>query len=175
MKSAITAVLLLFVAGSVVFLVVSESRSPTELRTPAPPTASPGLPERESLKTEGNVPDPADARRAGTVVYYFHGTMRCPTCLKMERYAREAVQEALGAEIDAGLVEWESVNYDESANEHFVREYGLSASALVVVSPDERSTPDWRNLERIWDLANDEAAFKAYVVEAVNAMLRGES
>jgi len=175
MKSAVTAVLLLFVAGSIVFLVVSETRKPTDSTTPAAPTAAPGLPGQEILKTESDVPDPADARRAGTVVYYFHGTMRCPTCLRMERYAREAVEQNLGAEIDAGLVEWHSVNYDEPANEHFLKEYGLTASALVIVSQAQSGADSWRNLDRIWGLVSDETAFRAYVVEEVTAMMRGES
>jgi len=173
MKNAVTAVLLLFVAGSFVFLVVSETRKPTQSTTPVSPTALQGLPGPEGPKTDSTVPDPAGAKRAETIVYYFHGTMRCPTCLRMERYAHEAVEEALGAEIDAGLVEWQSVNYDEPVNEHFVQEYGLSASALVVVSTGERSTSDWRSLERIWDLSGDELAFKTYVVDSVRSMLSG--
>jgi hypothetical protein len=93
----------------------------------------------------------------------------------MERYAREAIEEALAAEINAGLLEWRAVDYDEPANEHFLKEYGLTASALVVLSQGQAGATSWRNLDRIWDLVSDEASFKEYVVETVNAMLRGES
>lgn len=175
MKSAVTAILLLFVAGSIVFLVVSETRRPADSASPPPTGASQALPGQESSKTANVSPDSAPARHAGTVAYYFHGTMRCPTCLKMEQYAREAIEEAFAAEMDAGLIEWHGVNYDEPANEHFLKEYGLTASALVVVGASSGGPGQWRNLDRIWDLVNDEGAFKAYVVEAVTAMLRGES
>ena len=176
MKSIVTVVLLLFVAASVVYLVVSETRSKPATTDSAPTTApgigtgtdrNPGLATQPGLTNERTAP--------GVVVYYFHGAMRCPTCLKMERYAHEAIEEAFAAGIDAGLIEWRALNYDEPVHEHFVKEYGLTASALVVVSQAHAGADSWRNLDRIWDLVSDEVAFKVYVVEAVNAVLRGES
>lgn len=174
-RKAITAVLLLFVACSIVFLVASETRTSTDGTAPVPATASTGTPQPLNSTTEGTALVPVDASRAETVVYYFHGTMRCPTCLKMEQYAREAVEKAFVAEINAGRIAWQALNYDEPANEHFLKEYGLTASAIVVVSWTHAGTATWRSLDRIWDLVGDEAAFKAYVVEAVSTMRRGES
>ncbi len=66
------------------------------------------------------------------------------------------------------------MDYDQPANEHFVRQYGLSASALVLVGPDGKPG-SWQKLDRTWELVDDEAAFKAYVVEAVAGVLRGPS
>jgi len=68
------------------------------------------------------------------VAYYFHGTMRCPTCLKMEQYARDAIESGYQTEIGSGRVRWLAVNYDEPANEHFIKKYGLVASSLVIVA-----------------------------------------
>lgn len=175
MKRVVTVVLMLFVAASFLYLVVGEPRagpSATESPAAAERGAEPALPGNEGPKKESGI---ANERRAPVVVaYYFHGTMRCPTCLTMERYAREAIHESFGADIQAGLVEWQSVDYDESANGHFVQEYSLSASALVVVSTDEDGATDWRNLKQIWDLVSNEAEFKTYVVDAVQTMLRDE-
>jgi len=176
MKRALSVVLLLFVGASVAYLVVSETRS----RSTTTDSAGSVAPLRDGATVELPVPGKRSAlaeagSAAGVVAYYFHGTMRCPTCLKMERYAREAIEEALAAEINAGLLEWRAVDYDEPANEHFLKEYGLTASALVVLSQGQAGATSWRNLDRIWDLVSDEASFKEYVVETVNAMLRGES
>lgn len=173
-RKAITAVLLLFVAGSIVFLVASETRTATDVTAPVPATASTETSQRLGSSTVSPAPH-STSRGAETVVYYFHGTMRCPTCLKMEQFARQAVEEAFDAEINAGLIAWQASNYDEPANEHFLKEYGLTASAIVVVSRTHAGTATWRSLDRIWDLVGDEAAFKAYVVEAVSAMRRGGS
>lgn len=175
MKRVASVILLLFVAVSVIYLIVAEVREPSAAdpatiatRPAANSTGEPSCKIGVSPASE-LVPGPR------TIVYYFHGTMRCPTCLRMERYAREAVAEDFAAELDAGRVEWQPVNYDDPANEHFVQEYGLSASALVVVSTDAGSTRVWRNLDRIWNLSGDEYEFKEYVVEQVTAMLRGGS
>jgi hypothetical protein len=174
-RKVITAVLLLFVAGSIVFLVASETRRTSDAAAPPQPTTLTGPSSQHGSTAENTPPVPADAPRAETVVYYFHGAMRCPTCLKMEHYAREAVEEAFGAEIESGLMAWQALNYDEPPNEHFVHEYGLTASAIVVVSRAQASAATWRNLDRIWDLVGDESAFKAYVVETVTAARRGDS
>jgi len=93
----------------------------------------------------------------------------------MEQYAREVVDEAFLTEKDAGLIEFRAVSYDEPRNEHFVKEYALTASSLVVVAQARAGAAPWRSLHRIWDLVGDEAAFKAYLVDALTAMLKGNS
>lgn len=176
MKNIITVVLLLFVAASVVYLVMGDSST-----TPAVS----GRADAARIDSDGNSVAAEDSTRDSAsavvppapmvVVYYFHGTMRCSTCLKMEQYAREAIAEAFAAELEAGRVRWQAVNYDESANEHFVKEYDLVASALVIVSPGVDEQLVSRNLERIWDLVGDEDAFKGYVVDEVATMLGSDS
>jgi hypothetical protein len=165
MKTAITAALLLFVGISVIYLVAGESKQAPGEKDPA-------------LNTTGQAADPPSAeiaRPAIVTAYYFHGDMRCPTCLKMEQFAREAVEQEFKTEIDEGAVAWQAVNYDETANEHFVSEYQLSASAVVLVAGSEIGEGQWRNLDRIWNLVSDEHAFKDYVVESVREMLQEQS
>jgi hypothetical protein len=173
MKSVVTIVLLLFVAGSVAYLVVSETRSKTATTDPATRGADPSRPvANESLRATAK---PANEKPSPVLVaYYFHGTSRCSTCLKMEKYAREAVEESFGDDARSGRVQWLAVNYDEPANEHFVKQYELFASALVLVS-GQGDVRQWQKLERIWDLVGDEPAFKAYVIHQVTSMLRGDS
>ena len=170
MKSAVTIILLLFVAASVAYLVVGGTRSKTATTDPAAKAANPTKPVAgESPRATAK---PANEKQAPVLVaYYFHGTMRCPTCLKMEQYAREAIEEKYASEIDNGRVSWEAVNYDEPANEHFLKEFELVASTLVVVSNGPSDKRTWRKLERTWDLVGDEAAFKRYVVDEVTALL----
>jgi hypothetical protein len=170
MKSVVTIILLLFVAASVTYLVVGEARSKTVPTDPAvkaaiPPTPVAGESPRATAK-------PADEKQAPVLVaYYFHGTMRCPTCLKMEQYAKEAIEEKYPSELENGRFRWEAVNYDEPANEHFRKEFELVASTLVVVSNGPSDKRTWRKLERTWDIVGDEAAFKRYVVDEVTALL----
>ncbi len=89
--------------------------------------------------------------------------------------AAKAIQAGitLAAEMGAGVLKWESVDYDKPAHGHFVKDYGLSASALVLVPAADEGQDHWRKLDRIWDLVGDEAAFKTYVTDEMRAILRG--
>jgi len=174
MKSTVTAILLIFVAASVAYLVVSEARTKTATTDPATRGADPSQPvASESLRATNKTA--FEKQPPVLVAYYFHGTSRCPTCLKMEQYARDAIEGAYQAEVGSGQVRWQAVNYDETVNEHFVKDYGLVASSLVIVSGEAVASGVWRKLDRIWDLIGDEQAFKAYVIEQVTSMLRNDS
>jgi len=172
MKNVVTIALLFFVAVSVAYLVLGEMRSgarPADATTKAAnntpslagqPPGTPALSE-------------ADKRAPLLQAYYFHVTSRCTTCLTIERYAKEAIEEAFASQIEDGRIRWQAVNYDEPAHEHFVKEYGLVSSSLVLVADPVRPTASWRKLERTWDLVGDEKAFKTYVTGEVNALLEG--
>src|SRR4030043_382 len=47
------------------------------------------------------------------VVYYFHTTLRCPTCYKIEQYTQEAVEQYFNKEILAGTLVFKTINFDE--------------------------------------------------------------
>lgn len=141
-KNVISAVLLVFVAVSVVYLVVQEVRAPSA----------------EAISS-----DASTASGHKLVAYYFHRTQRCATCLKIERYAKEVLEEAFPESLRARELEWRLVNVEEPGNAHFVTDYQIVSGALVLVEMQGGSRQDWRNLERVWELVGDELAFKAYV------------
>jgi hypothetical protein len=188
-KSVVTIVLLLFVAASVAALVVSELRSDEE--SPARPEAMAETEESgmdagsESARTAEDqaappvetpsreaAEEPAPERRV--VAFYFHRTKRCPTCLKIERYSEEALRRGFSEELEEGLLEWRTVNLDEAENEHFVQEFGLSFQSLLLVEMTGKRMGRWSNLEKVWDLVGDKAAFLAYVRKETRSYLHGE-
>lgn len=171
MKRAITALLFLFVGVNVVMLVVKESRSTSS--EPGPVAATRGEDAVTAAATSPSPQRTASDRSAApsVLMYYFHGAMRCPTCLKMERYAREAIEDEFPVREGAGRVQWLAVNYDEPAHEHFVAKYQLVASTIVIAARGANNEESWRKLDRTWDLVGDEPAFKRYVVEEVTSLL----
>jgi len=46
-----------------------------------------------------------DAKGMQVVVYYFHGTMRCPTCYKLEQYSKEAIETNFKDALASGKLE----------------------------------------------------------------------
>ncbi len=138
-KHIVTTVLLLFVAVSLVYIVTSEPPQEAEIKE-------------------------ADAQEGHKLIaYYFHRTKRCRTCLTIQTYAEDALKEAFPEAMKTGELEWRLVNVEEPANEHFVTDYQLTTSEIVLVDTNDGQQTEWRNLKRIWDLVGDELEFKAYV------------
>jgi hypothetical protein len=148
-KTIAAAALLAFVAASVVTLVIKETRPKP---APAPEPAGIVLPHK-------------------VVAYYFHGKQRCETCQKIEKLSREALEGGFAADLRSGRLERRLVNTDEPAHEHFVKDYGLKYQALVLAELRDGRQTRRVNLEKIWDLVNDPAAFTKYVQDAARVYL----
>jgi hypothetical protein len=161
LRPIITALLLAFVAASVVYLVARESKTSAS-SGPAAARAAPSGPAAASA------PSPDAAR---FVAYYFHGTRRCRTCLKIQAQAQEAIQTGLAVELKQGRLAWRPTNIEEAGNEHFAKEYGVTGSTLVVAHVKDDKPVRFAKLDKTWDLVNDEPAFKDYVAAEVMAFI----
>ncbi len=122
----------------------------------------------------GKKPTTADGAAEGTkiVAYYFHGTKRCPTCMKIERYSHTAIDSFFVQSLKEGKLEFVTMNYDEPQNEHVWNDYQLAAQSLVLVYYKDGVQQKWENLTQIWDLVGDEDQFYAYVRDGVDRFLR---
>lgn len=112
---------------------------------------------------------------APVVAYYFHGSLRCQTCLAIESLARYGITTDLAADIDSGQLAWLAVNVDVPANEHFSSEFALEGPALVIARYAQGEVQEWTRLEQVWDLHGDVPAFGAYVLGAVEKYLEAAS
>ena len=104
-------------------------------------------------------------------VYYFHTTVRCYSCNKIERLTREAVNEGFGDELARGLVRVEVLNVDEPNNKHFVIDYQLFTKSVIISDMSGNKAQRWKNLQKVWELLRDENAFKAYVQKELKKYL----
>ena len=84
-----------------------------------------------------------------------------------EELAKQAVEQAFAGELSSGRVTWASVNLDEPENAHYDKDYKLTAQSVVLSEVRGDKEMRWKNLEKVWDLLSDEAAFTAYVQEEV--------
>jgi len=112
----------------------------------------------------------APTTSAGTLVYYFHGSTRCATCKTIEAYAHETVATAFAPELKAGSLEWKTLDVDDPANQHFVRDFRLYTRSVVVV--DAKDPKRFKVLDRVWQLVGDKAAFQRYVEQEIRAFPR---
>lgn len=123
-----------------------------------------------AAKADSLVVTTADTPASKIIVYYFHGTRRCPTCKKLEAYSQEAVQTGFADELKSGTIEWQVVNIEESPNEHFEKDYQLYTKSVILSRVENGKETAWKNLDKIWELVGDKEAFVKYVQDEVRLM-----
>jgi hypothetical protein len=107
------------------------------------------------------------------IVYYFHGNYRCSSCMTIERYTRESVEATFAKELKSGQIEFRSINVDLPANSHYVQDYKLFTKSVIVSDVVQGKEQRWKNLQKVWELIQNEADFKAYVKSETAAYLQG--
>jgi len=112
----------------------------------------------------------AAAATPGILVYYFHATTRCATCKTIEAYAHETVANKFAADLEARRLEWRTVNVEEPANQHFIRDFQLYTRSVVVV--DAKNPKRFKVLDQVWQLVRDKAVFQKYVEQEIRAFPR---
>jgi hypothetical protein len=103
------------------------------------------------------------AETAQVIAYYFHGTVRCETCLKIERQAREAIEQRFPLEMAENRLVFKPVNYDKPENAHFLKEYKLTCPSLVVVRQKSAKDEKWTLLDKTWEHVENPVQFNEYV------------
>jgi hypothetical protein len=184
-KSIGTLGLLAFVAVSMGYLLISELKTidagdPTGVVQESPENSGtdPTTPKVNPPATRANDPAPGDGAAEPAqpthkvIAYYFHNTQRCMTCNKIERLAQETLREQFSRPMQEGELEWRVVNMEQPPNTHFVQDYQLVASSLVLVDLHDGTQREWINMQRVWQYVHDdEARFKEYVAEQVREYL----
>ncbi len=118
---------------------------------------------------------PADAATRKVIAYYFHGNIRCQSCITVEQYSSEAISEGFQTELRNGLLEYQVVNVDKPGNEHYFDDYQLKSWSLVLVEFRDGKQTKWRILDKVWDyVLKDQAHFHDYVKKEIKEFLGGE-
>ena len=108
----------------------------------------------------------SESNESEFVTYYFHPSARCETCLNIEAYSKNAV-ETWSTDNKRELA-WKALNIDDPYNEHFRNDFNLQFSSLVIAEYKEGKIAKWKNLEEIWNLADDKSKFISYVNNELN-------
>ncbi len=106
------------------------------------------------------------------IAYYFYSTKRCATCLKIEKYSHESIENGFANALKDGRLEWRMVNTDFEENEHFIDDFQLYTKSLILVEMQNGKQIRWKNCEKVWELLHDKDAFQSYVQSEVRAFLK---
>jgi hypothetical protein len=112
-------------------------------------------------------------RTPKVIAYYFHGTVRCETCLKIEKQANEVIERQFRAELHSNELSLKSVNYEQPENTHFLQDYRLPCPSLVLVGQKDGKQEPWKLLGETWKLVEDPMEFNRYVEAELRKFLNG--
>ena len=110
----------------------------------------------------------------GVIAYYFHGKIRCETCLEIEKQAKAVIDREFSAELNGKRLVFKSVNYEEPENSHFTQDYKLPCPSLVLVRQKAGKDVKWALLGETWELIHDPVKFNSYVETEVKKYLSGQ-
>ena len=166
-KKLVTLTLLVFVAGSLGYMIARENCVCSVSKQNVAPTAV----QLQANHSPYNVqPEPNQQ----IVVYYFHGDVRCPTCHKLESYAKEALDTYFAQDLAGGKIKWMPTNVDTAGNEHFIKDYELVTKSVILSKVVDGRQIVWKNLDQIWDLVSEKEKYLAYVRDSVGEFVAEE-
>ncbi len=109
------------------------------------------------------------------IAYYFHGTVRCETCLLIEKLAKIVIEQEFSGELGSNRLMFTPVNYELPENAHFLTDYKLPCPSLVLVKRRDGKEEDWKLLGDTWQLVHEPIKLNAYVETEVRNFLNGTS
>lgn len=67
-------------------------------------------------------------------VIYFHGKQRCPTCMAIEKHAREVVEHDFASQKKLGKVKFMVIDINSAEGRKIAKDYRVSYSSLFLNS-----------------------------------------
>jgi hypothetical protein len=75
---------------------------------------------------------------SNVIVYYFHFTRRCATCMAVEENAKKAVEALYTDKIKAGEYSFTALNLDDAGSKEIANNLGVGGQTLLVVRGDKK-------------------------------------
>ena len=156
-KTIVTALLIIFAITAVVVAIVRTANNQSSIK--AQPTNSP--------TTESPTSAPSGEK---IVAYYFHRNMRCLTCRTIEKYTHETLKAEFASGLAEGQIEWKVINYEQPANQHYIKDFGLVSASVVITKIRDGKIVQWKNLDKVWQLVRNKPAFMSYIKSEVEKL-----
>jgi hypothetical protein len=99
----------------------------------------------------------------GLAVINFHGATRCNACREIGTETHDFLEKNFASDLKSGRMTWHVINFEEPAYHHYVKDYGLVASTVVVVRREHGHDAAWRRLDAVWDHVFEVPAMDDYL------------
>jgi thiol-disulfide isomerase/thioredoxin len=108
------------------------------------------------------------------VIYYFHPTLRCTSCLLAESLAHQVVQEHWNDALDQGVLQWRLANIDLPENQSLTRLFAVDFSAVVVASVHDGKHVRWEKISQVWEQVQEPDTFRGRIHGQIMKLLSDE-
>jgi hypothetical protein len=105
------------------------------------------------------------------IVYYFHRTARCFSCLTIETNAAQVIKDNFPEQVANGRLMWIPFNIDDPGGEEFKREFDIATGTLVVARMVNGSHVRYKKLEEVWQLLGNSEGFSEYVKDEISKFM----
>jgi len=109
--------------------------------------------------------------RPTVIVYYFHGTRRCFSCITVETNAAQVIEDNFQRQVTDGSLKWMPLNMDDPGSEELTEKFGIKTNTLVVAKMAEGNYTEYNKLKKVWQLIDDPEGFSEYVTDEINTFL----
>ncbi|OHB73049.1 MAG: hypothetical protein A2Z25_06710 [Planctomycetes bacterium RBG_16_55_9] len=105
------------------------------------------------------------------MVYYFHRTARCFTCLSIENNVAKVIKSNFSQHVADSRLVWMPFNLDDPGGEEFQKEFDITYNTLVVAKTADADHVEFEKLDKVWQLQGDPDGFSEYVTNGINKFL----
>ncbi len=71
------------------------------------------------------------------LVYYFHGSIRCHTCVSVDEDTHQYIKDLFPVKLDKGNIIFKSINIDENESPDLIEKYQIYGQTLLFIKGDK--------------------------------------
>lgn len=103
------------------------------------------------------------------LVYYFHPTARCESCINIENFTKELIETKYSQE---PVIEYKPLNIEDKENEHFRKEFNLKFSSVVIVDIKDKSVNKFKLLDSVWSFSDNKEKMFRYAEREIEDFIK---
>ncbi len=105
-------------------------------------------------------------------VLYFHTTVRCESCLKIEEHTFNTINDIFEKELKDSTITVASIDFWEEGNEQYEKDYKFDTQTLILSKKVNGKEVKWKNLDKIFEYAGNYLHFQKYLKEEIDTFLK---
>jgi len=107
-------------------------------------------------------------------VFYFHTKFRCSSCVKIEKFTKQALLSNFSKEMKSGRIIFKPVNVEKIKNKHFIQDYQLFTKTVVLVDFINGKKKRWKRLDQTWSYLRNPGIFDKYIEDEVTSFINNK-